>query len=110
MSRDSIGKFELMVLLAVIRLDEKAYGASISTVIEEVIGRNVLLASVHAALERLARKGMLTSRLGESTPERGGRAKRYFRITAKGLREVREARQALTQLWNGLPQLKGQLS
>jgi PadR family transcriptional regulator PadR len=110
MSRDSLGKFELMVLLGVIRLGDEAYGASISTVIEETLGRDVLLASVHAALERLVRKGMVTSRLGEPTPERGGRAKRYFRVTAKGLREVRDTRQALTQLWNGLPQLKGQLS
>ena len=96
-----------MVLLALIRLGEDAYGVPISREIEERGGREVALGSVYAALERLEEKGFVTSVLGESTPERGGRAKRFFRITGKGLREIRNTRRAFKKLWQGLPQLEG---
>ena len=96
-----------MVLLALIRLGDDAYGVPISQAIEESIGREVLVGSVYAALERLEEKGFVSSRVGEPTPERGGRAKRYFRITAKGLRQVRETRRALIKLWQRLPELEG---
>jgi len=107
MSRAYLGEFELMVMLAVIRLDENAYGVPISREIEKHTGREAALGSVYAALERLQEKKLVKSRLGERTPERGGRAKRYFRVTPQGLREVREAQHALTALWRGLPQLEG---
>jgi PadR family transcriptional regulator, regulatory protein PadR len=107
MSRELLGNFELMVLLALIRLGEDAYGVPISQAIEESTGRDVLVGSVYAALERLEEKGFVSSRVGEPTPERGGRAKRYFRITAKGLRQVRETRRALIKLWQRLPVLEG---
>jgi PadR family transcriptional regulator len=102
-----LGNLELIVLLALIRLREHAYGLPISREIEETISREVALASVYATLERLESKGLVSSELGEPTPERGGRAKRYFHITAKGLREVHQTRQALTKLWKRLPQLEG---
>ena len=105
--RDSLGNFELMVMLALMRLGENAYGVPISQEIEERTGREVVLGSVYAALERLAEKGLVSSGLGESTAERGGRAKRYFRATPKGLREVRHTQAALRKLWHGLPQLAG---
>src|SRR6267378_3083829 len=105
--RDYLGSFELMVILAVIRLGEDAYGVPISREIEGRSGREVALGSVYATLERLEEKGLVSSELGEPTPERGGRAKKYFHITAKGLREVRQTRQALTKLWKRLPQLEG---
>ena len=96
-----------MVLLAVMRLDrEGAYGVPIAREIEETSGRTVALASVYASLERLEERGLVTSSLGDPTPERGGRARRHFTITGRGIREVQEARQALTKLWNRLPQLK----
>jgi DNA-binding PadR family transcriptional regulator len=107
MARGFLGEFELMVLLALIRLGEDAYGVPISREIEERAGREVALGSVYAALERLEGKGLVTSRLGDPTAERGGRAKRYFRITADGLHEVRETQRALMNLWRGLPELKG---
>ena len=107
MSRESLGNFELMVLLAVLRLRDDAYGVPISEAIENSTGREVLLGSVYAALERLEKKGFVLSELGEPTAARGGRAKRYFRITARGLREARATRQALTRLWNGIPALRG---
>jgi PadR family transcriptional regulator PadR len=105
--RDYLGSFELMVILALIRLGEDAYGVPISREIEGRSGREVALGSVYATLERLEEKGLVTSELGEPTPERGGRAKKYFRVTAKGLREVRLTQRALKKLWRRLPQLEG---
>lgn len=105
--REFLGGFELLVLLALIRLGDEAYGVPIGQAIEESSGRNVAQGSVYLTLERLERKGLATSRLGEPTPERGGRAKTYFRITAKGLREVRRARETLMSLWAGVPRLEG---
>jgi PadR family transcriptional regulator PadR len=107
MSREVLGNFELMIMLALIRLAEDAYGVPISKTLEENMGREVPLGSVYAALERLEEKGFVSSRIGEPTPERGGRAKRYFRVTAKGLREVRVARGTLIKLWQGIPALEG---
>ena len=107
MSREAVGNFELMVLLAVVRLGENAYGVPVSKVIEESTGREVLLGSVYAALDRLEAKGLVTSQRGESTAARGGRAKRYFRITQKGLGQARETRVALTKLWQRIPALQG---
>lgn len=105
--REFLGGFELLVLLALVRLGDEAYGVPIGHAIEESSGRDVAQGSVYLTLERLERKGLVISRLGEPTPERGGRAKTYFRITAKGLREVRRARETLMSLWNGVPRLDG---
>ena len=102
------GSLELMVLLAVLRLDEdKAYGVPIAAEIEQTTGRSVAIASVYAALERLEDRGWVASRVGESTAQRGGRAKRYFRVTAKGVRRVREAKGALVKMWRGIRDLQG---
>src|SRR5215510_7548306 len=100
-----LSNFELMVILAIIRIGNDAYGVSISDEIERTTGSEVLLGSVYDALTRLEAKGLIVSTLGEATPERGGRAKRHFRTTAKGLRFVRETQQSLVKLWKGIPQL-----
>jgi DNA-binding PadR family transcriptional regulator len=105
--REFLGGFELLVLLALVRLGNEAYGVPISEAIEESSGRSVSIGSVYITLERLANKGLVSSRLGEPTAERGGRAKTYFRLTAKGLREVRQAQRTLVSLWQGAPQLQG---
>ena len=105
--REFLGGFELLVLLALIRLGDNAYGVPISDAIEQSSGREVAIGSVYITLDRLAEKGLVSSRLGEPTAERGGRAKTYFRVTAKGLREVRQAQRTLTTLWTGVPQLHG---
>src|SRR5262245_14188600 len=102
-----LGQFDLMVLLAVMRLGDDAYGVTIAGELEEQTGREVVIASVYATLERLQDRGLVSSSLGAATPERGGRAKRYFRITSAGVREVRDTRQSLMSLWKGLPELKG---
>jgi PadR family transcriptional regulator PadR len=106
--RGYLGEFELMILLALIRLDEPAYGIPIAAEIEKCTGRDVLLGSVYAALERLQEKGLVTSELGEPTAERGGRAKRYFTPTRKGRQRAAGTREALTRLWHRVPLLKGE--
>jgi DNA-binding PadR family transcriptional regulator len=105
--RSNLGDFELMVMLALIRLGDDAYGVPISREIELRSGREVALGSVYATLERLEGRGLVSSYLGKPTAERGGKAKRYFRVTSNGLRKARETRQALMKLWHGLPELEG---
>ena len=105
-----IGEMELMVLLAVVRLGDDAYGVPISDELLQLAGREVSLGSIYAALHRLEKKGFVTSWLGDPTPERGGRAKRYFRVTPVGVRALRTTRTALTNLWSGIPLLEGRRS
>lgn len=104
--RSYLGEFELMLLLAVVHLGEEAYGVPISRELEAQRGRDVSVGSVYAALERLEAKGLVDSSLGDPTPERGGKAKRYFKITKEGLRQVHETRRILTRLWRALPDMK----
>jgi PadR family transcriptional regulator, regulatory protein PadR len=103
--RDYLGQFELMVLLAVISVGDEAYGVPITRELEAASGREVGIGSVYAALERLQEKSLVSSRTGDPTPERGGRAKQYFHATAMGLRAAREARRTLEHLWR--PATKG---
>jgi PadR family transcriptional regulator, regulatory protein PadR len=105
--REYLGQLELMVLLAVMRPARDAYGVLISRDIADKSGREVALASVYAALERLERKGFVTSSLGEPTAERGGKARTYFKATPAGIQEAREAHGTLLRLCDGLPALRG---
>ena len=107
MSRESLGHFELLVLLALLRHGDEAYGVPIAHAIEENTGKRVILASVYNTLERLEAKGLVRSVKGQPTPERGGRAKRYFSMTTPGMREVSAAKKALTVLWRGVPVYEG---
>jgi PadR family transcriptional regulator, regulatory protein PadR len=108
--RDYLGQLELMVLFAVIRVNMNAYGVIISQEISKQSGRDVSIASVYAALERLEKKGLIASLLGEPTAERGGKARTYFKATAAGLKEARDAHGTLMRLSRGLPGLKGQIA
>ena len=110
LAKDTLGGFELQVLLAVVRLGDDAYGVPIADTLKEASGREINAGSIYITLDRLEDKGLVTSRLGESTPERGGRAKTYFRVTGKGLKAVRTAQRTLVRLWSGLPALKGSTS
>jgi PadR family transcriptional regulator, regulatory protein PadR len=105
--RSNLSDFELMVMLALMRLGDNAYGVPISREIALQSGREVALGSVYATLERLETRGLVSSHLGKPTAERGGKAKRYFHVTQNGLRKARETRQALMKLWRGLPELEG---
>jgi len=99
--------FELMVMLAVLRNRDDAYGVSIAREIEATGGRAVTHAAVYVALDRLTEHGLVVSQLSDPTPERGGRAKKLFRVTAAGLGAIRRTQRAFVALWKGIPELKG---
>ena len=101
-----LGELDLMLLLTILHLGEEAYGVLLSRELALRRGREVSIGGVYAALDRLEIKGLVRSSLGESTPERGGRAKRYFHVTEQGLRSVYETRSVLSQLWKSLPPLQ----
>ena len=105
MTRRLLTDFEIMILLAILRIGDEAYGVPIAREIETTTGRGVQLPAIYAALDRLEGQGLLESRLGEATAQRGGRAKKYFSLTATGLGSVRDTRKALTALWARLPQV-----
>jgi PadR family transcriptional regulator, regulatory protein PadR len=98
---------EFMLLLATLRAGEHAYGVEIAREMEQTGGRTVLLGAVYTTLDRLETAGLVRSSIGEPTPARGGRAKRYFRVTPAGLRAVKETQNAFVSLWRGVPELKG---
>jgi DNA-binding PadR family transcriptional regulator len=107
MARAHLTDLELMILLAVLRTGDEAYGVTITREIEATAGRSLAIAVVYATLDRLEDRGLVTSSVGDPTPERGGRAKRFFRVTAKGMGQARDTQRALTALWNGVPELRG---
>src|SRR5688572_24053530 len=98
-----LGEFEQLVLLALVRLGEGAYGMTVRREIDERTGRDASIGAVYATLDRLEAKGLVRSSIGEPTPERGGRAKRCFTISAEGLRALRRSQQALGRMLEGLP-------
>src|SRR5580693_4465705 len=100
--RDYLGEFEHIVVLALLRLGDRAYGVTVRQEIEARTGREVSIGAVYATLDRLEAKGYVKSRLGAPTPERGGRSKRFFRVTPKGVLAVRRTHTALQQLITGL--------
>jgi DNA-binding PadR family transcriptional regulator len=106
MPRELLTDFELMILLAILRTGEDAYGVEIARELESTAGRHALLGAVYAALERLERNRFVSSRIGHPTSERGGRAKRFFRVSPSGLRAVKDTQRALVALWRDVPQLK----
>jgi PadR family transcriptional regulator PadR len=99
MARADLGDMEHLVLLAILRLGREAYGIPILDEVSARSGREVARATVYVALKRLEQKGLVTSRLGDSTPERGGRAKRFFKLRPAGLKALRESRAMFLNLW-----------
>lgn len=99
--------FEQQVLLAVWRLGDEAYGASVRAELEERTGRSVAQGAVYVTLMRLEKKELLRSRMADPTPVRGGKAKRFFVITADGMEGVQTARRTMDALWDGLPDPAG---
>jgi PadR family transcriptional regulator PadR len=96
-----LGAFEQAVLLTVWRLTEEAYGRAILRGVQSALNREVVAGAVYATLDRLEQKGFVDSRIGEGTPARAGRSRRYYRLTAAGIRAVNESRAALQQMWRG---------
>ena len=102
MNKASLGEFEQLVLLAIMRLGEDAYAVPIREELSRRANRTVARGALYTALERLETKGLLRSRMSEPLAERGGRSRRYFQVTASGLAGLRDARAALLGLWQGL--------
>lgn len=108
-SRDSsrrpmkkLGDFEQLVLLAVLRVGDEAYAVPVRQEIERRTGRAVARGAVYVTLERLEEKRLLTSSLGDPTPERGGRAKRFYRVSPQGVATLESSWRGLKRLWAGL--------
>jgi DNA-binding PadR family transcriptional regulator len=104
-AKASLGEFEHHVLLAALRLGDEAYTASILTELEERTGREVSAAAVYIALRRLERSGLMRSDMRTGPAAHEKRERRYVRVTARGLRLVRESRQRFDRLWDGLGDL-----
>jgi DNA-binding PadR family transcriptional regulator len=100
--REYLGEFEHIVVLALMHLGDRAYGVTVRQEIGARIGRDVSVGAIYATLDRLEAKGFVTSRLGEPTAERGGRSKRFFRMTPKGVSAVNRTRRALFSMSKGL--------
>jgi len=98
----SLGEFEQIVLLAIMRLGDSAYGVSIRTEIESCARRKTSPGALYTTLERLEQKKLLVARSGEPTPERGGRAKRFYKLTKDGRERIVEAQSTFRRLMVGL--------
>src|ERR1035441_1109524 len=97
------GEFEQVVMLAILRVGKDAYGVTIRAEIANRTGRQISPGALYTTLDRLEEKDWLSSRMGDPTPERGGRAKRYYEVTASGAKCVTEAQRAFRNLLEGLP-------
>lgn len=98
----NLGEFEIMVLAALIRLGDDAYGVAVRKEIETRAGREVTIGALYATLSRLEDKGYVATRQGEATPERGGRAKRYYRLTALGQTQFHRSVAMLETMLRGI--------
>jgi DNA-binding PadR family transcriptional regulator len=99
---EHLGEFEQIVLLAILRLGEEAYGVPIREEIERRTGRTLTVGALYRTLDRLEHKGYVSSAFSDPTPQRGGRSKRYFAVKPLGLRTLRASRAALSAMWEGL--------
>jgi PadR family transcriptional regulator PadR len=100
--RERLGEFEQIVLLAVLRLGDRAYGVPIRQEIEKRTGRSLTVGALYRTFDRLEDKEYVRSWFSDPTPERGGRSRRYFTVAPLGVRALRESRDALAAMWDGL--------
>jgi DNA-binding PadR family transcriptional regulator len=98
-------RMEEILLLTVQRLDPEAYGVTIRANVEEVLGKPVSVGAVYVPLDRLAERGYLETWHGDPTPERGGRRKKYYRLTQDGLKILAETKALNDALWANVPNL-----
>ena len=94
-----LGNFEQTVMLAILRVQDPSYGRKILNQVQESLHRDVSAGSVYATLDRLETRGLLKSWLGDGTPVRGGRPRRYYSVTAEGVRALNEAHDAMAGMW-----------
>jgi DNA-binding PadR family transcriptional regulator len=105
LSKNALGEFEKLVMLALLHLGQEAYGAPIIQELEERTGRTLSAGAVYVALRRLEKKALVTSRLGSPSPQRGGRPKRYFSVNPSGLEALRRAQEDWTAMVSGLREI-----
>lgn len=105
MARESLGELEQLLMLAVARLGGDAYGAAIQKVVEETAGREATIATIYVTLVRLEKKGLVESRRESPTPTRGGKAKRCFTLTRKGVAALKQTRSVLDRMWRDVEKL-----
>lgn len=110
MRRSDLGEFEEVVLLSVAVLTPEAYSVVIAEELEQQTGKTITTGAVHAALQRLEKKGFVSSEMGQATAERGGRRKRLFTVTVAGSRMLHQVRDVRNSLWDriapqSLPQI-----
>jgi DNA-binding PadR family transcriptional regulator len=104
---DALGEFEQCLLLAILHLRDQAYGVSIRQEVERRTSRSVAVGALYTSLARLERKGYVRTELADPTPQRGGRAKRFFTLRPAGAAALRHSRARLDRMWAGLsPNLK----
>ena len=103
MGKFGLGELEQAVMMAIIRHGANAYGVPIRRELGERLGREISFGAVYTTLERLEAKGFISSRTGDPTPERGGRAKRFYRVEAPGHRALNEARSRVASIWGEMP-------
>ena len=97
-----LGELEQMVLLAILQLDDQAYGTNVMDELKKRVERKVSRGALYVTLDRLEEKGMLRSKVGDPTPRRGGRPKRYMTVTSAGVVALQKSRSAWMRLWEGL--------
>lgn len=102
----TLSRIEEMLLLAVGALEPKAYGLAIGAYLKKVTGKSWSVGAIYIPLERLRRGGLLTTNEAEPTPERGGRSKRFYKLNAKGLEALAEAKRLHDAMWASAPDLK----
>jgi PadR family transcriptional regulator, regulatory protein PadR len=102
MRAEALGEFEQLVLLAILRVSPDAYGVTIRQEIEARTGRAVTIGALYTALDRLDRKGFVSSSMSDPTPQRGGRAKRYYKLRPGGAAALKRSRRALDSMWAGI--------
>lgn len=105
-----LGEFEQIVMLALLRLGSDAYGATVCAEIEERSGRGVSVSAVHTTLERLEQKGLVKSRIGEPTPQRGGKRKRHYETAPLGIKALQASYGSLKKMAEGIEHLLGELA
>jgi PadR family transcriptional regulator, regulatory protein PadR len=103
-----LGEFEQMVMLALLRLGADAYGAAVCGEIEGRGGRDVSVSAVHTTLDRLEQKGLVRSRVGEPTPQRGGKRKRHYELAPSGMRALQASYRSMRHMTDGLEDLLGE--